>query len=56
MNQDYRIVFSNPTAAALDHWILKGEQATWPKLALIRNRCAIELALDRILLQLRHGK
>ena len=34
----------------------KGEQATWPKLAIIRYRCAIEFALDRILLRLRQER
>lgn len=53
--QDYKVIFTNPTSSTLDHWILKGEQATWSKLALIRCRCAIELELDRILLQLRGG-
>ena len=50
---DYHILFSNPTSATLDHWMLKGEQATWPLLSLIYNRCAIELELDRSLLALR---
>lgn len=54
--KDYHVVFSNPTAATLDHWILKGEQATWAHLALIKHRCAIELALDRILLRLRSNR
>jgi hypothetical protein len=26
---------------------MKGEQSTWPMLALIRNRCIIELELDK---------
>jgi TAG lipase/lysophosphatidylethanolamine acyltransferase len=50
---DYHIVLSNPTSGMLDHWILKGEQAVWPKLALIRDRLAIELKLDSILMRLR---
>ncbi|CAG8466845.1 11391_t:CDS:10 [Ambispora gerdemannii] len=45
--KDFKELFSNPTAGSLDSWILKGEQSTWPVLALIRNRCMIELALDR---------
>jgi hypothetical protein len=40
-------MLSNPTSSTLQHWIMKGEQATWPKLALIKSRLAIELALDR---------
>jgi hypothetical protein len=45
--QDFRIVLANPTRAAIDYWIFKGEQAVWSKLSLIKNRCAIEFALDR---------
>ncbi|KAG9304953.1 hypothetical protein G9A89_003122 [Geosiphon pyriformis] len=51
--KDFKELFSNPTTGALDYWILKGEQSTWPVLALIKNRCIIELALDRVLLKLR---
>ncbi|RUS34041.1 hypothetical protein BC938DRAFT_482711 [Jimgerdemannia flammicorona] len=45
--QDFKKVFSNPTHASLDYWILKGEQSAWPMLAMIRTRCMIELELDR---------
>ncbi|CAJ0840634.1 1997_t:CDS:10, partial [Entrophospora sp. SA101] len=44
---DFKKLFSNPSHSSLDSWILKGEQSTWPLLALIKNRCIIELALDR---------
>lgn len=50
---DYHIVLSNPTSGMLGHWVLKGEQAVWPKLALIKSRLAIELKLDSILMRLR---
>ncbi|CAG8439133.1 9265_t:CDS:2 [Funneliformis caledonium] len=50
---DFKTLLSNPTHSSLDYWILKGEQSTWPMLALIRNRCEIELALDRINLKLK---
>ncbi|RHZ46546.1 hypothetical protein Glove_615g23 [Diversispora epigaea] len=50
---DFKTLFSNPTHSSLDYWVLKGEQSTWPLLALIRNRCLIELALDRIYLKLK---
>jgi hypothetical protein len=49
-------MLSNPTSSTLQHWILKGEQAVWPKLSLIKNRLAIELALDRILLRIRQRR
>src|SRR2546430_1292885 len=45
--QDFKALFSNPTSETLGYWILKGEQSTWPALAMIRNRCIIDLALDR---------
>ena len=44
---DFKQLVSNPTNNSLDYWIKKGEQSTWPLLALIRNRTSIELALDR---------
>lgn len=37
---------STPDGQALDYWILKGEQATWPLLAELRIRLAIEKTLD----------
>jgi len=50
---DFKTLLSNPSYTSLDYWILKGEQSTWPMLALIKNRCIIELALDRISLKLK---
>ncbi|CAJ0768281.1 22186_t:CDS:10, partial [Entrophospora sp. SA101] len=50
---DFKKLFSNPSHSSLDSWILKGEQSTWPLLALIKNRCIIELALDRVYLKLK---
>jgi len=50
---DFKKLFSNPSHSSLDYWILKGEQSTWPLLALIKNRCIIELALDRVYLKLK---
>ncbi|KAG0243859.1 hypothetical protein BGW41_001048 [Actinomortierella wolfii] len=51
--QDFKKLISNPTHTSIQYWILKGEQSTWPFLVLLRYRLMIELALDRILLQLR---
>ncbi|CAG8475880.1 16014_t:CDS:10 [Acaulospora morrowiae] len=50
---DFKSLLSNPTHSSLDNWILKGEQSTWPLLALIKSRCMVELALDRIYLRLK---
>ncbi|KAI9168552.1 triacylglycerol lipase [Blastocladiella emersonii ATCC 22665] len=44
---DYRSLFANPTAAAMDYWVRKGMRSTWPLISLIKNRCVIEFALDR---------
>ncbi|KAJ3123428.1 hypothetical protein HK098_001921 [Nowakowskiella sp. JEL0407] len=52
-SQDYYTIFSNPTFKSLEYWILKGEQSTWPLLSVIRNRVAIEIALDKHLSTLR---
>ncbi|KAG9070276.1 hypothetical protein KI688_009613 [Linnemannia hyalina] len=51
--QDFLTVVSNPTHESIQYWILKGEQSTWPFLSMLKYRLMIELALDRILLQLR---
>lgn len=46
-------VLRNPTAEFMVRSCLLGERATWPKLSRIRDRCAIELALDRAVHALR---
>lgn len=40
-------ILSNPSVDFMHRSCLSGERATWPKLSRIRDRCAIELALDR---------
>ncbi|KAI1394884.1 patatin-domain-containing protein [Hypoxylon fuscum] len=46
-------VLKNPTTDFMIRSCLLGERATWPKLSRIRDRCAIELALDRAVHALR---
>ncbi|KAI0452646.1 acyl transferase/acyl hydrolase/lysophospholipase [Xylaria acuta] len=46
-------VLKNPTVEFMARSCLLGERATWPKLSRIRDRCAIELALDRAVHALR---
>ena len=46
-------VLSNPDSDFMLQATLAGEQATWPKLSRIQNHCAIELALDDAVQQLR---
>ncbi|KAI1383963.1 patatin-domain-containing protein [Hypoxylon trugodes] len=46
-------VLKNPTTEFMLRSCLLGERATWPKLSRIRDRCAIELALDRAVHALR---
>lgn len=46
-------LFKNPTKDMFLKSHLRGQRATWPNLALIRNHCAIELALDKSIHQLR---
>ncbi|KAH8654869.1 acyl transferase/acyl hydrolase/lysophospholipase [Ilyonectria robusta] len=43
----------NPTSEFMIRACLLGERATWPKLSRIRDRCAIELALDHAVHRLR---
>ena len=51
--EDLGILFSNPTYTSTNYWIKKGEQWTWPYLAVIRNRVAIEITLDLVLAKVR---
>ncbi|RKP38342.1 acyl transferase/acyl hydrolase/lysophospholipase, partial [Dimargaris cristalligena] len=49
---DFYNMYAYPTPSSLPYWILKGEQAAWPDIRLIHNRCAIEFTLDKALDQL----
>lgn len=46
-------ILKNPTPDFMLRNCYSGEKATWPKLSRIRDRCAIELALDRAVHALR---
>lgn len=46
-------LLKNPTTEFMKDAILRGERATWPKLSRIANHCAVEIALDKAILQLR---
>lgn len=46
-------VLQNPNADYILQAVLSGERATWLKLSQIQNQCAIELALDNTVEQLR---
>ena len=50
---DFPRMLSNPTKEFMSQSMLSGEQATWPRLSIIRNHCAIELALDDAVQRLR---
>ena len=47
-SDDFVTIFSNPTHQSLSYWVLKGEQATWPYICMIKNRCAIERKLYQV--------
>ncbi|KAG6003615.1 hypothetical protein E4U21_001861 [Claviceps maximensis] len=46
-------LLSNPTVDFMLRSCMAGERETWPRLSRIRDRCAIELALDRAVHSLR---
>lgn len=46
-------VLRNPTPDFMHQAMLAGERATWPKLSRIQNHCAVELAIDDAVQQLR---
>jgi len=43
----YRKLLKNPSADDLAHFVLEGERATWPKLAMIRDHTRIARCLGR---------
>lgn len=43
---DYLKLLENPTQAAIDYWILRGERSVWPAVTALTIRCAIEHELD----------
>lgn len=50
---DFPRMLSNPTREFMHQAMLSGERATWPKMSIIKNHCAIELALDDAVQKLR---
>lgn len=40
-------ILKNPSVAFMERSTRSGQRATWPKLSRIRDRCAVELAIDR---------
>ncbi|KAK9467620.1 acyl transferase/acyl hydrolase/lysophospholipase [Lipomyces arxii] len=46
-------ILKNPTPEFLLDAKARGRRATWPKVSIIRNHCAIELALDAAIIELR---
>ena len=50
---DFPRILSNPTTEFMQQALLSGEKATWPKMSIIKNHCAIELALDDAVQKLR---
>ena len=50
---DFPHMLSNPTREFMHQAMLSGERATWPKISIIKNHCAIELALDDAIQKLR---
>ncbi|KAI9365660.1 acyl transferase/acyl hydrolase/lysophospholipase [Pilaira anomala] len=50
---DFLKVLSNPTSEYAMNCLRRGEQATWPKMSIIKNHLQIELSIDQILYRLR---
>lgn len=50
---DFPRMLSNPTPDFMHQCMLRGQRATWPKMSIIKNHCAIELALDDAVQKLR---
>lgn len=50
---ELRRVLKNPTSEFLQDAKLRGQRATWSRISIIRNHCAVELALDSAIIELR---
>jgi NTE family protein len=51
--KDYRRMLSNPDPAWVKDMILQGEQATWPKISMIRSHARISKTLERCIRRLK---
>ncbi|KAJ5300908.1 uncharacterized protein N7443_005910 [Penicillium atrosanguineum] len=53
ISSNFPRILENPTKEFMLEACISGERATWPRLSRIHNACAIELALDRAIQQMR---
>ena len=53
LSSNFPRLLENPTTEFMLSACLSGERATWPRLSRVRNHCAIELALDSAIQQMR---
>ncbi|KAJ9491148.1 hypothetical protein VN97_g2110 [Penicillium thymicola] len=53
ISSNFPRLLENPTTEFMLSACLSGERATWPRLSRIRNHCAIELALDNAIQNMR---
>ncbi|KAJ5632441.1 hypothetical protein N7490_008780 [Penicillium lividum] len=53
ISSNFPRILENPTTEFMLEACLSGERATWPRLSRLRNHCAIELALDQAIQQMR---
>ncbi|KAI9219552.1 acyl transferase/acyl hydrolase/lysophospholipase [Blastocladiella britannica] len=50
---DFGNVMTNPTPKSMIASTIKGERATWPKVSIMQNHLAVEMALDEMLYRCR---
>ncbi len=51
--KDYRRILSNLSQAEFQEWVLAGERATWPKIAMIRDQTIIGQTLEDCIIRLK---
>jgi TAG lipase/steryl ester hydrolase/phospholipase A2/LPA acyltransferase len=51
--KDYRRILSNLSQAEFQEWVLAGERATWPKIAMIRDQTTIGQTLEDCIIRLK---
>ena len=54
--KDYGRIFGNLSLAEFQSWVLAGEHATWPKIAMIRDQTIIGQTLEDCIIRLKRQR
>ena len=54
--KDYGRILGNLSLAEFQSWVLAGERATWPKIAMIRDQTIIGQTLEECIIRLKRQR